>query len=286
MQKASTLDELHKILKNWRIQKKSLALVPTMGALHKGHLSLIKIAKQHADLVAVTIFVNPTQFGPNEDLHSYPRTLEQDFKLLQQESIDLVFYPHENEIYGPQFQTFVSNKKLNNCLCGASRPNFFQGVCTICTKLFNLVKPDFAVFGKKDYQQFKIIEQLVNDLHFDVKIIPGPIIREHDGLATSSRNRYLSNEERNLAPKIYQTLTMIKNLFDDNQRNANKLVSLAKNELTQITGFSLDYCEIRSSNNLTLLDETINQDCLMFVAGYLGKTRLIDNIELTLKEHR
>ncbi|HBF69599.1 MAG TPA: pantoate--beta-alanine ligase, partial [Thermotoga sp.] len=218
-----TIEEMKKFSEEMREKKKTIGFVPTMGYLHEGHLSLVRRARDENDVVVVSIFVNPTQFGPNEDYERYPRDFERDRKLLEKENVDCIFHPSVEEMYPPDFSTYVEETKLSKNLCGRSRPGHFRGVCTVVTKLFNIVKPHRAYFGQKDAQQFRVLRRMVRDLNMDVEMIECPIVREPDGLAMSSRNVYLSPEERQQALSLYQSLKIAENLYLNGERDAEKI---------------------------------------------------------------
>lgn len=257
---------------------KTIALVPTMGCLHEGHLSLIDKAKKYGDKVVISIFVNPMQFGPGEDLDSYPRQFELDCNLAGGRGADLVFAPEDGAMYGPQFQTSITVKKLSLGLCGADRPGHFDGVATVVTKLFNITGSDFAVFGEKDFQQLTVIRQLVDDLNMQVKIIPAPIVRETDGLAMSSRNKYLRDEDRKAALSLSKSIVRAKELVA-----AGKGILDAEHILGEVekviadAGAALEYAEIVDGQSMKK-QETINgQSVITIAAKIAGRVRLIDN---------
>lgn len=258
---------------------RSIGFVPTMGYLHEGHLSLLRIARQRADITVMSIFVNPTQFGPNEDLERYPRNFERDERLARKEGCDILFYPTLEEMYPEPYRTYVTVEEITQVLCGKSRPTHFRGVTTIVAKLFNIVKPNFAVFGQKDAQQAIIIKQMVRDLNFDLEILTGPIVREPDGLAMSSRNVYLSAEERKDALKLYQSLTEAKKLIEGGERDAARIKKNIEHILRQGKSAKIDYIEIVDTSNLKSM-EKIQGEVLIALAVFIGKTRLIDNIQL------
>lgn len=245
---------------------KKIGFVPTMGGLHQGHLSLIETIKTHCDLVVVSIFVNPAQFGPTEDLSTYPRPLEADKKKLNTLKIDILFLPTVEIIYPKNSTLFIDMGKISTILCGKTRPDFFNGIALVIAKLFNIIQPDIAIFGDKDFQQLRVIKQLVKDLNFNIKIISGKTIREQDGLAMSSRNVYLTTTERKTAPKFYQILNSVK---------INSNIKEIKNELSQ--NFKVDYLEILDSNTLKKITVD-SKEIIVISAVVLGKTRLIDNI--------
>ncbi len=261
---------------------KSIALVPTMGFLHEGHLELMRRARGKADLVVVSIFVNPIQFGPNEDLDCYPRDLKGDLDKCQSVEVDIVFTPTPKDLYPDHFQTSVAVSDITKVLCGTSRPNHFQGVTTVVSKLFNITLPDFAFFGEKDFQQLAVIRRMVVDLNFPLEIIGVPIVRESDGLAMSSRNAYLPAQERAEAPAIYQALTYAKELFSQGNKNSPELCQTVSEQLNQNikSDFIIEYIEIYDSLNLTQIKDTILAPATILIAVHLGKTRLIDNLQL------
>ncbi len=264
--------------------KSDTGFVPTMGYLHEGHASLIQKAREENDIVVASIFVNPLQFGPSEDLDRYPRSLEQDLTLCASEGVDLVFAPSVRDMYGENpVLTRVHVDQLGDHLCGASRPGHFDGVCTVVAKLFQIVMPDKAYFGKKDAQQWRIIRRMVADLSIDVSIVPCPIIRERDGLAKSSRNVYLTSEQRRDAPILQQVLQDVLRRFQDGERNVEKLRDRAIERLRTVPGLRLDYLSFVDDATLspvTTVGE--NDSVLCAIAGYFGSTRLIDNQELVI----
>ncbi|MEM1243656.1 MAG: pantoate--beta-alanine ligase [Pseudomonadota bacterium] len=269
-------EELRYEIKHWRGEGQTIALVPTMGNLHAGHLSLVELASQVADKVVVSIFVNPLQFAENEDLATYPRTPEADVAKLVEKNVDAVFLPQLEAIY-PQdrnVQTQIYVPQLSEDLCGISRPGFFTGVATIVAKLFNIIQPDKAVFGEKDYQQLLIIRQLVSDMNYSIDIVSGPTVREADGLALSSRNQYLSKQQRQLAPKLFATLNRITQQCQA-QSNFEQLEYVGNQELTKL-GFQVDYLTIRRQSDLQV-PVAMDRALMVLTACYLGKTRLIDN---------
>ncbi len=259
-----------------RCQGKTIALAPTMGFLHAGHLSLMRLARGMADILVVSIFVNPTQFGPGEDLAAYPRDFERDRDMCSGEGVDILFYPDAENIYGPGFQTFVTLEKLPVYLCGASRPVHFRGVATIVTKLFNIVKPHVAVFGQKDYQQLTIIRQMVQDMDMDIRIVGAPIVREADGLAMSSRNAYLNASQRPAALSLSRSLQEAQTLLTGGQTSTAALVASASRLIQSFPETEIDYVTICDSNTLENI-ATVTLPALMALAVKVGKTRLIDN---------
>ncbi|MEO0225510.1 MAG: pantoate--beta-alanine ligase [candidate division WOR-3 bacterium] len=261
-----------------RAQGKIIGFVPTMGYLHEGHLSLVKIARRSSDYVVVSIFVNPLQFGPKEDLGRYPRDFPRDKRLLKKLDVDVIFYPSVKEMYPQPSQTFVEVPELSKNLCGQSRPGHFRGVCTVVAKLFNIVKPHIAVFGKKDFQQLTIIEQMVRDLNFDIRIVAGPTVREWDGLAMSSRNTYLSEVEHKNATILYQSLVMAKRLVKRGEKDPGVIIDKMKKMITE-KGGRIDYIKI--VNRETLKDvKRVKKGDIIALAVFFGKTRLIDNISI------
>ena len=280
MQTVHTLSELRDFVHTEKMKGKKIAFVPTMGNLHEGHLSLIKEAKKRADIVICSIFVNPMQFGENEDLDAYPRTLKEDTKALEIERCDLLFAPNAKEVYpnGLSEQTRVDVPNLGEYHCGASRPGHFIGVATVVAKLFNMVQADIAVFGEKDFQQLAIIKKMASDLCFPIKIIGIPTSREDSGLARSSRNGYLSASEKQTAATLYQVLSSTREALKRGNRDYSALTKQAKDTLIE-AGFRPDYYNIANPDTLApSLDN--DQHFVILAAAYLGNTRLIDNITL------
>jgi len=271
-----TVKELRAELAKWRKAGDTIALVPTMGALHAGHLSLIAVAKSNADRVIASIFVNPAQFGPREDLAHYPRNEAGDVQELAEAGADLVFLPDVAEMYPPGFATRVSLPSLTEDLCGAARPNHFEGVATVVTKLLLQSTPDVAVFGEKDYQQLLMIKRLVRDLDLPVRIVSAPVVREEDGLALSSRNGYLSPAERATAPILFQVLSEVAAGLAEGQ-GCDAIASAGRFKL-EAKGFRVDYVAIRDPETLAPLSGPIKGPARVLGAVYLGKTRLIDNV--------
>jgi pantoate--beta-alanine ligase len=276
----TSIDALRSQIAQWRKNGESIAFVPTMGNLHHGHLTLVDVARRHADRVIVSIFVNPMQFGKNEDLGSYPRTMEADCAGLTAHRTDAVFTPTPQLMYprGLEVQTFVEVPLLGDLHCGASRAGHFRGVSTIVCKLFNLVQPDIACFGEKDYQQLAIIRQMVIDLSLPIAIIGVPTERGPDGLALSSRNGYLTTEQRAVAPALYQVLQQLRDRINDGNHDYRALERLTKQRLAD-AGFKPDYIDISDRHDLTLATEA-KQDKVILAAAWLGSTRLIDNLEV------
>lgn len=274
--KAETVAALRKQVANWRKKGETVALVPTMGALHEGHLSLVRHVKEKADRTVVSIFVNPAQFAPTEDLGSYPRDEKGDTEKLADLDVDLIFAPDGTEIYPPGFSTRVEVSGLTEGLCGRSRPHFFGGVATVVSKLLLQCLPDYAIFGEKDYQQLLVIKRMTRDLDIPVKILGGAIVREDDGLAMSSRNVYLNEDERARAPALNRTLVAAAKKLAAGAEVADALEA-AHGELAE-AGFDLDYLEVRNADDLTQIAGTVDEPARVFVAAFLGKTRLIDNV--------
>lgn len=282
MKLLSSLPELNAYLTP--LTDQPIAFVPTMGNLHAGHLALVTIAQRYAAQVIVSIFVNPLQFGAGEDYGCYPRTLKEDCRQLADLGVPAVFAPAVAELYpnGEAHSTFITVPQLSELLCGRNRPGHFQGVTTIVAKLFNLIRPTYAVFGRKDYQQLTIIKQMVTDLYLPVTIIDAPIVREADGLALSSRNQYLTVEQRLIAPVLQQTLqAMAERLQQRGERDRAHLEQFAQQQL-QAAGFVVDYVMICDPKTLTAADLTLQQPVIILAAAKLGQTRLIDNLEVQL----
>ena len=280
---ARTVTDLRDRLAPWRKAGERIALVPTMGALHQGHLSLVTLAKSKADRVVASIFVNPLQFGPREDFHRYPRDEAGDLAKLESAGADLVFAPDKAEMYPQGFSTRVSLGDLTEDLCGAARPNHFDGVATVVTKLLLQCAPDLAVFGEKDYQQLLVIKRLVSDLDIPVEIIGGPIVREEDGLALSSRNAYLSPAERATAPLLYQTVFAVAADLSKG-RGADDAAHAGRFKL-EAAGFRVDYVAVRDPETLKPLSGPVKQ-ARVLAAVHLGRTRLIDNVAVPLPTNR
>lgn len=271
-----TIKEVKNIINKWKKDDLSIGYVPTMGYLHEGHASLIKKAREENDKVIVSIFVNPIQFGPNEDYASYPRDLNKDSALCDSIGADLVFNPEPSEMYPNKTYTHVNVDLLTNNLCGARRPGHFQGVCTVLTNFFNIITPNKAYFGEKDAQQLAVIKKMVKDLNFNVEIVGCPIVREIDGLAKSSRNSYLNKEERTAALVLNKSLKTALNLLKSGERNPSKIKNLIIETIEKEPLAKIDYVEIVDSLNLQSV-ENIDSNILIAIAVYVGKTRLIDN---------
>ena len=282
MQLIKEISDLREIRRTWQNSAKVIAFVPTMGNLHQGHLNLVREAKKNADIVVVSIFINPMQFGPDEDLDAYPRTLESDSQLLENLGVDVLFLPSVNDIYarGLEQQTFVEVPGLSYMICGASRPGHFRGVATIVCKLFNMVQPNLAFFGEKDFQQLQVIKAMVTDLSMNLKVFGVQTTREDDGLAMSSRNHYLKKAERKLAPTMYKKMQELVGEIQSGRRDFSKLTLEYKLQLSEL-GFNPDYLEIRSAETL-LQPGHEDQNLVLLAAAFLGKTRLIDNLQISL----
>lgn len=276
MKLINNIKEIRKQVKDWKNDGLSVALVPTMGYLHEGHESLIKKASEDNDKVIVSIFVNPMQFGINEDLSTYPRNIDRDSDICEKNGASLIFNPSVEEMYTDGFSTFVDLNNLTSGLCGKSRPTHFRGVCTVVSKLFNIVNPDKAYFGQKDAQQLSIIKQMVTDLNFDIEIVSCPIVREADGLAKSSRNTYLSKEERQASTIINKSLKKAKALIKSGERDSKNIIDFIKNEINKEPLAKIDYVSIVDNNTIKSI-KTIEEGSLIAVAVFIGNTRLIDN---------
>lgn len=273
----SSPKEMKEFSANAKAAGKKIALVPTMGALHDGHLSLIDKAKSLADVVVVSVFVNPTQFGPNEDYDKYPRQLEADVAKCEKHAADVVFAPSPSDIYAPDASTFVSEEQISQNLCGKSRPKHFRGVTTVVSILFNIVKPDFGIFGEKDAQQVSIIERMARDLFMDVEIVRAPIVREQSGLALSSRNKYMTQAERDGATRIRKSLLAGKALVDEGCTNIDRVKALVINTLAD-PKTRIIYVEIVDAKTSLPVSELAKGKCRISLAVWYGQTRLIDNI--------
>jgi pantoate--beta-alanine ligase len=274
-----TIEEMRTACRAARSGGKRLGFVPTLGALHEGHVSLVRAAEASCDLVAASIFVNPTQFGPNEDLAKYPRTFDRDRDLLEKEGVDLLFAPSAEEMYPAGVTTWVTVEGLSGKLDGRSRPGHFRGVATIVAKLFHIVEPDAAFFGQKDAAQLAIIRRMVRDLNFAVEIVACPIVRDADGLAMSSRNAYLDAQQRKQAPVLHRALMCVKKSWEAGERDAKKLLAAGREEIAAEKSVRLDYLEIVDPNTLDPVDP-VSSGALVAVAAFVGPTRLIDNILL------
>lgn len=276
MKISGSIEEIREAVRTWRKEGLTVGFVPTMGYLHEGHKSLIDKAVAENDRVVVSIFVNPIQFGPTEDLESYPRDLERDAMLCEDSGANLIFHPEKEEMYWSDFSSFVEVEGVSAGLCGKSRPIHFRGVCTVVTKLFNIVKPDRAYFGQKDAQQLAVVKRMVRDLNMDIEVIGCPIIREEDGLAKSSRNTYLSKEERKAATILNKSLNLGKQAIEAGERDASKIREIITNNIMKEKLAKIDYVDIVDALSIEEVNE-INNSVLVAIAVYIGKTRLIDN---------
>ena len=279
MRIARTVEEMRAAARGARAAGKSSGLVPTMGALHEGHLSLVRAAKAACDMVTVSIFVNPLQFGPHEDLAKYPRDFERDSKRLEAERVDCLFAPSVEEMYPEGSTTYLEVEGLSHRLCGGSRPGHFRGVATVVAKLFHIVEADQAFFGQKDAAQVAVLRRMVRDLNFPVEIVVCPIVREPDGLAMSSRNAYLNPQERKSALQLYRSLNEVRKRFDQGERNSTNLIEAGQQVLAQDPGVRLDYFSIVDPETLEPVRELTGKN-LVAVAAFVGSTRLIDNVVL------
>lgn len=271
-----TIQEVRAIVKAWRKEGLTVGLVPTMGYLHEGHQSLISKSAEQNDRTVVSVFVNPIQFGPNEDLEAYPRDLNRDMEKVEKAGGDIIFNPEPSEMYPDHFTSFIDTTETTELLCGAVRPVHFRGVCTVVGKLFNIVCPDRAYFGQKDAQQLATIKRFVRDLDFDLEIVPCPIVREDDGLAKSSRNTYLSADERKAALILSQSLNKGKAAIEAGERDAAAVIDIIRQNLLTEPLARIDYVEVVDFTNIQRV-ERIEGETLVAIAVYIGKTRLIDN---------
>jgi len=277
MEVISSIKKMQKYSDSLRESGKIIGLVPTMGYLHEGHLSLIDNIRPHCDKIIVSVFVNPTQFGQGEDFDEYPRNIKRDKTLLSERGADVIFYPSAKEIYSKDFSTYVVTEKITEGLCGKYRPGHFKGVTTIVSKLFNITKPHKAIFGEKDYQQALVIKRMTRDLNFDIEILTSPTVREEDGLAMSSRNEYLSENQRNDAALIYKSLTKGKEMIEKGEKDCSKIRAEINKILSQGKSLNIQYLFIGDSESLEEWD-TVKGKTLIATAVFAGKTRLIDNI--------
>jgi len=277
MQVAKTIEEVRRHTKGARSRGKKIGFVPTMGALHVGHTSLIDRGIMDCDFIVVSIFVNPTQFGPGEDFKKYPRPVDDDLKICEEHNVDLVFNPEPQEMYAAKNLTWVNVEKLTELLCGRSRPGHFQGVTTVCAKLFNIVQPDIVYLGQKDAQQAIVIRRMVADLNMPMEIVVCPTIREADGLAVSSRNKYLSEKQRKDATLIYKSLQKCREMIDSGIRDSQKIIAEMRKILQQVPSIEIEYISIVDADTLQNLDQ-ITGRVLTAVAVRIGPARLIDNI--------
>lgn len=273
---ATTVTEAREFLKGDREAGKAIGLVPTMGFLHEGHLSLVRRAREENDRCVVSLFVNPLQFGPSEDFNTYPRDLDRDLARLSSEGVDLVFAPRAEDMFWPDHSVIVSEKVLSGFLCGSARPGHFDGVCTVVLKLINILHPDRAYFGEKDYQQLQVIRRMARDLDLEVEIVGCPIVREKDGLAMSSRNTYLGDEERAQAVALSRALAEARSLFDAGERDSRSILAVIRKVVESYSLVSLEYAEVRDADDLSPV-ERIGRKAVVALAARVGRTRLIDN---------
>lgn len=283
MKTSKSIQTIRQQIKTWQEQGYSVGFVPTMGYLHDGHKSLIEKSASQNDKTVVSIFVNPTQFGANEDLSTYPRDFEKDRLTCAQAGADLIFNPEPGEIYPEGFCSYVDMTKVTGELCGRSRPDHFRGVCTVVAKLFNIVNPDQAYFGQKDAQQLAVIKRMVKDLNFDIKVVGCPIVRESDGLAMSSRNTYLNPEQRQQAPILYQALRTAQTAVEQGERDSATIKTLIIETISKMPLCEIDYVEIVDGADIEPLDKLVG-NTLIALAVRIGTTRLIDNITINVKE--
>lgn len=272
----NSISQMQSFAESLRCQGEKISFVPTMGYFHEGHLNLMREARKMADCLVVSIYVNPTQFGPKEDLSKYPRDFDRDCKMAESVNVDVIFFPPDHEMYPENYQTYVNVEKVTQNLCGLSRPGHFRGVTTICNKLFNIVKPHTAVFGKKDYQQLMAIKRMVTDLNLDLEIIGIPIVRETDGLAMSSRNVYLKENERVSALNLVKSLKLAQRLYDGGERKSSRILSEVTELIKSAPYTEVDYAKICDTTTLTDIDDIINE-AVIALAVKVGTTRLIDN---------
>jgi len=272
----NSIAQMQSFAESLRREGQKISFVPTMGYFHEGHLDLMRAARKMADCLVVSIYVNPTQFGPKEDLSKYPRDFDRDCKMAQSANVDVIFFPPDQEMYPENYQTYVNVEKVTQNLCGLSRPGHFRGVTTICNKLFNIVKPHTAVFGKKDYQQLMTIKRMVTDLNLDLEIIGIPIVREADGLAMSSRNVYLKENERVSALNLVNSLKLAQRLYDDGERKSSRILSEVTELIKSAPYTEIDYVKICDAATLVDVDDII-AEAVIALAVKVGTTRLIDN---------
>jgi pantoate--beta-alanine ligase len=283
MQVVFDIEEMQNLSDHLRKEGKRIGFVPTMGYLHEAHLSLVRKVKTICDKVVVSIFVNPTQFGLGEDFERYPRDEEGDKAKLDRENVDFLFMPGNTEMYPSGYQTYIDVTEISRGLCGDFRPGHFRGVATIVLKLFNIVKPHFAVFGEKDYQQLLVIKRMVKDLNLNIKIIPGTLMREEDGIAMSSRNTYLSPMDRGKACRIYRSLKKGKDLFDSGERRVSAIIKVVEETICSKDGIAIQYIEIRDAETLEKIDR-VTRPAVIAIAVMVGSVRLIDNIMIGRSE--
>jgi pantoate--beta-alanine ligase len=279
MERIREIESLRDRVQREKRNAKTIGFVPTMGYLHEGHLSLVRLASSETDFVVVSIFVNPTQFSPNEDFEQYPREIERDILLVEKAGGDIIFEPNVNEIYPEGFCTWVEVETVTNRLCGTSRPSHFRGVATVVAKLFNIVQPDFAFFGQKDAQQAVVIRRLIRDLNYPIQLIVAPIVRDERGIALSSRNKYLSEKEREDAERLNQSLRLGQHLIREGNRNLPEILEKVKSTIKAKPTTRIDYVEFVDPITLgEITDLTDVREILLVMAVYVGKTRLIDNL--------
>ena len=276
MEIITTVAEMKALVRAWKDEGLTIGLTPTMGALHEGHMSLMEAARKECDKVVASVFVNPLQFGPDEDYDNYPRDLERDAGIAESKGVDVVFHPSVEEMYPENYNTYVVMETLTDTLCGASRPGHFRGVCKVVNKLFNIVQPDKAFFGQKDAQQLAIIKRMVSDLNMNLEVIGCPIVREDDGLAKSSRNTYLSAEERNAALCLSRAIFKAKELIESGERNSALIAKAVTDTIEEEPLARIDYVEVVNLGNMQPV-ETLPESGLVAIAVYIGSTRLIDN---------
>lgn len=281
MRVVTGIPEMKALAAEWRAAGTTIGFVPTMGYLHEGHLSLVRESKQRCGVTVVSIFVNPAQFGPAEDFRRYPRDLGKDSAMLEREGVDALFVPAAEAVYPPGYKTYVEVRDLQDRLCGRARPGHFRGVATIVLKLFNIVRPDVAFFGAKDAQQTVVVEKMARDLDLDVEIAVCPVVREPDGLAMSSRNVYLSPDERAAARVLSKSLTEAERLIREGERDASRVVARVKDTIAGEPLARLDYAEVLEAGSLEPVSE-VRGDTLVLLAVFIGRTRLIDNLRVRL----
>ena len=282
MKTIENISRMSTFVKMMKKEGKSIGLVPTMGYLHEGHLSLVRAAKKHTDVVVMSIFINPIQFGPNEDFEKYPRDLKHDEELAREAGVDVIFYPSLKDMYPEGYATYVAVEKLTGNLCGESRPGHFRGVATVVTKLFNIVKPEVAYFGQKDMQQAMMIKKMASDLNMDIEVKIMPIVREKDGLAMSSRNMYLSDAERRDAAVLYQSLKNAEMLIKNGERDAGKVIKAVEDMIKAKQSARIEYVNLVDAGELKNI-KMIAGEIALAVAVFFGNTRLIDNTTIMVK---
>lgn len=282
MKTIENISRMSTFVKMMKKEGKSIGLVPTMGYLHEGHLSLVKAAKKHTDVVVMSIFINPIQFGPKEDFEKYPRDLKHDEEMVREAGVDVIFYPSLKDMYPKGYATYVTVEKLTGNLCGESRPGYFRGVATVVTKLFNIIKPEVAYFGQKDMQQALMIKEMVSDLNMDIEVKIMPVVREKDGLAMSSRNMYLSDVERRDAAVLYQSLKSAEMLIKNGERDARKVIKAVEDMIKAKQSARIEYVKLVDARELKDV-KMITGEIALAVAVFFSNTRLIDNITITVE---